>query len=58
MLILGRVLLGVGVGFANQPIPLYISEMALPRHGGAMTICFQCGVGLYVLSTNIINFNT
>ncbi|TYJ25420.1 hypothetical protein E1A91_A07G049200v1 [Gossypium mustelinum] len=58
MLILGRVLLGVGVGFANQSVPLYISEMALPRHRGAMNIGFQCGVGLGVLSANIINFGT
>ncbi|MFQ6619283.1 hypothetical protein Gotur_001108 [Gossypium turneri] len=58
MLILGRVLLGVGVGFANQSVPLYISEMALPRQRGAMNIGFQCGVGLGVLSANIINFGT
>ncbi|KAK8583736.1 hypothetical protein V6N13_109132 [Hibiscus sabdariffa] len=58
MLIFGRVLLGVGVGFANQSVPLYISEMALPRHRGAMNIGFQCGVGLGVLSANIINFGT
>ncbi|XP_021287305.1 hexose carrier protein HEX6-like [Herrania umbratica] len=58
MLIFGRVLLGVGVGFANQSVPLYISEMALPRHRGAMNIGFQCGVGIGVLSANIINFGT
>ncbi|WMV20529.1 hypothetical protein MTR67_013914 [Solanum verrucosum] len=28
MLIIGRVLLGVGVGFANQAVPLYLSEMS------------------------------
>ncbi|CAI0415425.1 unnamed protein product [Linum tenue] len=28
MLIVGRLLLGVGVGFANQSVPLYLSEMA------------------------------
>ncbi|XWS51576.1 hypothetical protein CRYUN_Cryun12cG0188600 [Craigia yunnanensis] len=58
MLIFGRVLLGIGVGFANQSVPLYISEMALPRHRGAMNIGFQCGVGIGVLSANIINFGT
>ncbi|XP_022771645.1 hexose carrier protein HEX6-like [Durio zibethinus] len=58
MLIFGRVLLGVGVGFANQSVPLYISEMALPRHRGAMNIGFQCGVGIGVLSANVINFGT
>ncbi|KAI4332798.1 hypothetical protein L6164_017678 [Bauhinia variegata] len=36
MLLLGRLLLGVGVGFANQSVPLYLSEMAPPRHRGAI----------------------
>ncbi|KAE8710650.1 Hexose carrier protein HEX6 [Hibiscus syriacus] len=58
MLIFGRVLLGVGVGLTNQSVPLYISEMALPRHRGAMNIGFQCGVPLGVLSANIINYGT
>ncbi|XVF54933.1 hypothetical protein PTKIN_Ptkin05aG0220500 [Pterospermum kingtungense] len=58
MLILGRVLLGVGIGFANQSVPLYISEMALPRHRGGMNIGFQCGVGIGVLLANLVNFGT
>ncbi|ESR43942.1 hypothetical protein CICLE_v10013350mg [Citrus x clementina] len=29
MLIVGRLLLGFGIGFANQSVPLYLSEMAL-----------------------------
>ncbi|GAU12634.1 hypothetical protein TSUD_121250 [Trifolium subterraneum] len=28
MLIVGRILLGVGIGFGNQAVPLYLSEMA------------------------------
>ena len=31
MVVAGRVLLGVGVGFGNMTIPMYLSEMA-PRH--------------------------
>ncbi|KAI4323737.1 hypothetical protein L6164_023319 [Bauhinia variegata] len=37
MLIFGRVLLGVGVGFANQSVPLYLSEMAPSRLRGAIS---------------------
>ncbi|CAN1284480.1 Sugar carrier protein C [Linum perenne] len=33
MLILGRILLGFGIGFANQSVPLYLSEMAPYRIG-------------------------
>ncbi|CAL5201152.1 unnamed protein product [Lathyrus oleraceus] len=58
MLILGRVLLGVGIGFANQSVPLYLSEMALPRYRGAINNGFQLCVGIGVLSANLINFGT
>ncbi|XP_059666917.1 hexose carrier protein HEX6-like [Cornus florida] len=58
MLIFGRVLLGVGVGFANQSIPLYLSEMAPPRYRGAINIGFQFSIGIGVLSANLINYCT
>ncbi|XWS47693.1 hypothetical protein CRYUN_Cryun13aG0006000 [Craigia yunnanensis] len=58
MLIFGRVLLGVGIGFTNQSVPLYISEMALPRHRGALNIGFEVGVGIGVLVANLTNFET
>ncbi|OMO98215.1 Sugar/inositol transporter [Corchorus olitorius] len=58
MLIFGRVLLGVGIGFTNQAVPLYISEMALPRHRGAMNIGFETGVAFGVLVANLINYGT
>ncbi|XP_058086192.1 hexose carrier protein HEX6-like [Magnolia sinica] len=58
MLILGRVLLGVGVGFANQSVPLYLSEMAPPRYRGAINNGFQFSIGIGALSANLINFGT
>ncbi|XVF08502.1 hypothetical protein REPUB_Repub07fG0008700 [Reevesia pubescens] len=58
MLIFGHVLLGIGIGFTNQSVPLYISEMALPRHRGALNIGFQVGVGIGVLIANLTNFGT
>ncbi|XP_050223323.1 hexose carrier protein HEX6-like [Mercurialis annua] len=58
MLIFGRVLLGVGIGFANQSVPLYLSEMAPPQSRGAINSGFQLCVGLGVLSANFINFGT
>ncbi|KAI9397113.1 hypothetical protein POPTR_004G233700v4 [Populus trichocarpa] len=58
MLIFGRVLLGVGVGFANQSVPLYLSEMAPPRYRGAINNGFQFSVGIGVLSANLINYGT
>ncbi|GFQ05168.1 hexose carrier protein hex6 [Phtheirospermum japonicum] len=58
MLIFGRVLLGVGVGFANQAVPLYLSEMAPPKYRGAFNNGFQFSVGVGALTANLINYNT
>ncbi|XP_059666919.1 hexose carrier protein HEX6-like [Cornus florida] len=56
MLIFGRILLGVGVGFANQSVPLYLSEMAPPRYRGAINTGFQLCVAIGVLTANLINY--
>jgi sugar porter (SP) family MFS transporter len=56
MVILGRVLLGVGLGFANQAVPLYLSEMAPARLRGAFSNGFQLSVGIGSLAANVINF--
>ncbi|XP_047322488.1 hexose carrier protein HEX6 [Impatiens glandulifera] len=58
MLIFGRILLGVGVGFANQSVPLYLSEMAPFSYRGAINNGFQLCVGLGVLAANLINYGT
>ncbi|KAI3919040.1 hypothetical protein MKW98_016593 [Papaver atlanticum] len=58
MLIFGRVLLGVGVGFANQAVPLYLSEMAPAKYRGALANGFHLCVNLGILSANLINFGT
>jgi MFS transporter, SP family, sugar:H+ symporter len=53
MLIVGRILLGFGVGSANAVVPLYLSEMAPHNLRGSMNICFQLMVRfilLFVLS--------
>lgn len=41
-----------------QSVPLYLSEMALPRYRGAINNGFQLCVGIGVLSANLINFST
>jgi len=58
MVILGRVLLGVGLGFANQAVPLYLSEMAPARLRGAFSNGFQLSVGIGALAANVINYGT
>ncbi|GJN29698.1 hypothetical protein PR202_gb17948 [Eleusine coracana subsp. coracana] len=56
MIILGRALLGVGLGFANQAVPLYLSEMAPARRRGAFSNGFQLSVGVGALAANLVNF--
>ncbi|KAL2555975.1 Sugar transport protein 3 [Forsythia ovata] len=58
MLIFGRVLLGVGVGFANQSVPLYLSEIAPAKYRGAFNMSFQLCVAIGVLSANLLNYGT
>ncbi|KAH9300528.1 hypothetical protein KI387_012111, partial [Taxus chinensis] len=58
MLIIGRLLLGVGVGFGNQSVPLYLSEMAPPKIRGGTNNLFQLTTCLGIFVANVINFFT
>ncbi|KAK8942266.1 Sugar carrier protein C [Platanthera guangdongensis] len=58
MLILGRILLGIGVGFANQSVPLYLSEMAPAKLRGMLNIGFQLMITIGILAANLINYWT
>ncbi|KAL8467872.1 hypothetical protein ACS0TY_031206 [Phlomoides rotata] len=56
MLIVGRILLGFGVGFANQSVPLYLSEMAPYKYRGALNIGFQLSTTIGILVANVLNY--
>lgn len=56
MLIVGRILLGFGVGFANQSVPLYLSEMAPYKFRGALNIGFQLSITIGILVANVLNY--
>lgn len=58
VLILGRVLLGIGVGFGNQAVPLYLSEMAPTKWRGTINCSFQLSVAIGVLSATLVNYGT
>ncbi|XP_047164060.1 sugar transport protein 5-like isoform X1 [Vigna umbellata] len=58
MLILGRILLGFGVGFTNQAAPLYLSEIAPPKWRGAFNAGFNFFVGIGVVAAGCINYGT
>ncbi|EPS73041.1 hexose transporter 1, partial [Genlisea aurea] len=56
MLIVGRILLGFGIGFANQSVPVYLSEMAPYRYRGALNVIFQLSITIGILAANIVNY--
>ncbi|XP_068469930.1 sugar carrier protein C-like [Phaseolus vulgaris] len=56
MLIVGRILLGFGIGFANQSVPLYLSEMAPYKYRGALNIGFQLSITIGILVANVLNY--
>lgn len=58
MLIFGRVLFGIGVGFGNEAVPLFLSEIAPIHHRGAVNILFQLLVTVGILIANLINYGT
>ncbi|KDP40204.1 hypothetical protein JCGZ_02202 [Jatropha curcas] len=58
MLIIGRILLGTGIGFGNQAVPLYLSEMAPAKIRGAVNQLFQLTTCLGILIANLINYGT
>ncbi|XP_030541726.1 sugar transport protein 14 [Rhodamnia argentea] len=58
MLIFGRIFLGIGIGFGNQAVPLYLSEMAPAKIRGAVNQLFQLTTCLGILIANLINYGT
>ncbi|XP_013584741.1 PREDICTED: sugar transport protein 2 [Brassica oleracea var. oleracea] len=58
MLIGGRILLGFGIGFGNQTVPLFISEIAPPRIRGGLNIAFQLLITIGILAASFVNYLT
>ncbi|DBB06107.1 TPA: species-specific tRNA processing [Trebouxia sp. C0006] len=58
MLIIGRVCLGAGVGFANQAVPLYLSEIAPAHARGTLNVMFQMATTIGIWVAQWINYGT
>lgn len=58
MLIIGRIMLGVGIGFANQAVPLYLSELAPAKLRGGLNMMFQLATTLGIFTANMVNYGT
>ncbi|KAK1586958.1 hypothetical protein Q3G72_007986 [Acer saccharum] len=51
-------LLGAGVGFSIQSVPLYVSEMAPSKHRGSLNVVFQLAITIGILAANLVNYFT
>ncbi|KAK9133875.1 hypothetical protein Scep_013403 [Stephania cephalantha] len=58
MLYIGRLLLGLGVGFVIQAAPLYLSEMAPSKSRGSLNTIFQLMITIGILLANLVNYAT
>ncbi|KAK8957993.1 Hexose carrier protein HEX6 [Platanthera zijinensis] len=58
MLIFSRILLGFGVGFTNQSISLYLSEMAPAKYRGAIFNFHDICLTGAILSANLVNYGS
>ncbi|OVA02976.1 Sugar/inositol transporter [Macleaya cordata] len=58
MLILGRILLGIGVGFVNQVVPPYQSEIAPYKNPVILNIKFQWMITVGIGIANVVNYGT
>ncbi|XP_021823177.1 sugar transport protein 13-like [Prunus avium] len=56
VVILGRILLGCGVGFGNQVVPLFLSEIAPTRIRGGLNILFQLNATIGILLATLVNY--
>ncbi|KAH8521874.1 hypothetical protein Peur_040480 [Populus x canadensis] len=56
MLIVGRLLLGFGIGCANQSVPIYLSEVAPYKYRGALNMMFQLFITIGILIANSLNY--
>ncbi|KAG8082170.1 hypothetical protein GUJ93_ZPchr0014g47079 [Zizania palustris] len=58
MLITGRMLLGIGIGFTAQAAPLYLAETAPTRWRGAFTGAYNIFLVLGAVVANTVNYFT
>lgn len=58
MLLLGRIMLGFGIGFGNQAVPLYLSEMPPTHIRGGVNMLFQLATTLGIFTANMVNYGT
>jgi len=54
--LLGRLLMGLGVGMASVAAPCYLGEVAPPSYRGGLVALYEIAIALGFLFTSVINF--
>jgi sugar porter (SP) family MFS transporter len=56
ILALGRAIIGVAIGIASYTAPLYISEIAPPKHRGALVTLNQLAITIGIFASYIVDY--
>jgi SP family galactose:H+ symporter-like MFS transporter len=56
MLLLGRFIVGLGIGLASTTVPVYISEVAPPKARGWQVSLFQLAITIGILSAYLVDY--
>jgi sugar porter (SP) family MFS transporter len=57
MLIVGRIVVGVAIGVSSYSAPLYIAEIAPPKHRGALVSLNQLALAIGILISYLVDYH-
>lgn len=56
ILVIGRLIVGLGIGFATSTVPIYISEVAPPKARGWQVSLFQLAITVGILAAYLVDY--
>jgi len=56
ILVIGRLIVGLGIGFSTSTVPIYISEVSPPQTRGWQVSLFQLAITIGILAAYLVDF--
>jgi sugar porter (SP) family MFS transporter len=56
ILVIGRLIVGLGIGFATSTVPIYISEVSPPQTRGWQVSLFQLAITIGILAAYVVDY--
>jgi MFS transporter, SP family, galactose:H+ symporter len=56
ILVIGRLIVGLGIGFATSTVPIYISEVSPPQTRGWQVSLFQLAITIGILAAYLVDY--